>query len=314
MTIMSMFFNSAGRLRSGWRFAVFLAAFLIAGVFVGGAAAAVLYKFPGALTPDSAEFLIANALISFVITLLVSWLCIKFLEGLPFRSLGMWVTGGWLKHFLVGLIVGGATLAFAALIGSVFGGLSFTFDAQVTTNAILETMAASFLVFAMAAAFEEIMFRGYILQTFSRAGLSGFAVFLTAILFASVHNANPGVTLLSWVNTFLAGIWLATAWLKTRDLWLAFGLHLAWNWTQGAMFGVEVSGLTDIVKAPLMKEIDNGPTWVTGGDYGIEGGIACTIAITISVVLIYFVPWIRPSEELLAFSSKENPILSAENG
>ena len=312
MTITSTLFNSAGRLRSGWRLAIFLAAFLIAGVFVGGAAAAALYKFPEALTPGSAKFLTANALISFVVTLLVSWLCGRFLEGLPFRALGTWFTSGWLKNFLLGLVVGGVTLAFAALIGSVFGGLSFTFDTQVTTNAILETMAASFLVFAAAAAFEEILFRGYILQTFSRAGLSWFSVFLTAILFASVHNANPSVTLLSWVNTFLAGIWLAPAWLRTRDLWLAFGLHLAWNWTQGSIFGVEVSGLTNIVKAPLMKEIDNGPPWITGGDYGIEGGIACTVAIVLSLIFIYFLPGIRPSEELFELSSRENPIISED--
>jgi hypothetical protein len=70
-----------------------------------------------------------------------------------------------------------------------------------------------------------------------------------------------------------------------------------WNWMQGAFFGIEVSGLTNLVSIPLLKEIDSGPVWLTGETYGVEGGIVTTIAILVSIVVIYFLPWMKPNEK-----------------
>ena len=128
------------------------------------------------------------------------------------------------------------------------------------------------------------------MQTFVRSDLTAFGVLLTAFLFASFHVGNRGADILSWINTFLAGIWFAVAYLKSRDLWLPVGMHLMWNWMQGAFFGIEVSGLTDITSAPLLKEIDRGPAWLTGENYGIEAGVSCTAALVISTLLIYLLP------------------------
>ncbi|HMS10020.1 MAG TPA: CPBP family intramembrane metalloprotease, partial [Pyrinomonadaceae bacterium] len=100
----------------------------------------------------------------------------------------------------------------------------------------------------------------------------------------------PNASAFSWGNTFLAGIWFAVAYLRTRDLWFATGLHVMWNWMQGAFFGIEVSGLRELIPAPLLMETDAGPAWLTGGTYGLEGGIACTIALLISTAVIWFVP------------------------
>jgi hypothetical protein len=77
-----------------------------------------------------------------------------------------------------------------------------------------------------------------------------------------------------------------------------------WNWVQGSIFGVEVSGVTAITSAPLLKEIDSGPAWLTGEAYGIEGGVLCTIALILSTVAIYFMPWLKADEELVALTSK----------
>ncbi len=65
-----------------------------------------------------------------------------------------------------------------------------------------------------------------------------------------------------------------------------WGLHLMWNFAQGSVFGIEVSGMNDLVTAPVLKEIDSGPLWLTGETYGIEGGIVCTVAIILSIALI----------------------------
>ena len=298
----SILFDRFGMLRSGWRFAIFT----VSVVFVGGLTAALLYGVLTALFPDGPGgtiLLTTNGIVSGAVALIVGWLCAKYLENLPFRSLGAALTRGWFSHFVVGLVVGGMTFAGAAVIGAASGGLSFRTNAEGSLPAIASTLLISFVIFFVAAAFEEALLRGYILQTFARSDLTIFAVILTSLIFATLHNANPGSTGLSWLNTFLAGIWLATAYLKTRDLWFPLGVHLAWNWVQGSVFGIEVSGLTEIIKSPLMKETDTGPAWLTGGVYGIEGGIACTVALILSVAAIWLLPVIKPDAELLAMTS-----------
>jgi hypothetical protein len=83
-----------------------------------------------------------------------------------------------------------------------------------------------------------------------------------------------------------------------------------WNWTLGAVYGIEVSGLTELVKAPLLREIDMGPAWLTGGAYGLEGGIVATIALLISTIGIWYLPILRPDPELLAMTSPSAPAVS----
>jgi len=302
MTLFSILFDNTNTLRSGWRFAVFVMAFIFFGSIAGLITVGFLMAVSTPAEPGTALLLTVNGIVSSAVALSVGWLCAKYLERLPFRSLGATLAGNWLVNLVLGLLIGGAALALAAFIGMIPGGLSFRFNSEASLSAIGYTLAVTFAIFAAAAAFEEALLRGYILQTFVRSNLSLFAVFFTSLVFATLHNANPNATWLSWLNTFLAGVWLAVAYLKTRDLWLPLGVHLSWNWVQGSIFGVEVSGLTKIVEAPLMRESDNGPAWLTGGDYGIEGGVACTIALIVSTIAVHYMPFLSPDDELLAMT------------
>jgi membrane protease YdiL (CAAX protease family) len=196
--------------------------------------------------------------------------------------------------------MGGASLGFAVLVAYVFGGLRFETN-SVDAGPLTRSMVSSFVFLAVAAASEEALFRGYPFQTFVRSGLAWFAIVLTSALFGAVHLLNPEPNWISTVNTILAGIWFAIAYLKTRDLWLVTGMHFMWNWMQGALFGIEVSGFTDLAAVPLLREIDSGPAWLTGRTYGIEGGVAATIALVVSMVVLYLMP-IRPADEMKAGS------------
>jgi len=307
MTIETVFFNTYGRLRSGWRFVIFIILFAFFTFLFGSAAQGLLTKLPIGFGPGSVIFMLATAGPSLSIALVLGWLCGRFFEGLPFRALGVWFTKNWFKDLCIGLGLGGVTLVIGVLIAVVFGGLSFRYDADYGTAAILVTLFVSFAVFAVAAAFEEVLCRGYILQTFMRAGFVWPAIIGTSILFGAGHLANPGASWISVANTILAGVWFGVAYMKTRTLWLPIGMHFMWNWTQGSIFGIEVSGLKDILKAPVLQEIDHGPAWLTGGDYGIEASIACTIALVVSTVAIYFLPILKPTEEMLALTSHERP-------
>jgi len=308
MTLSSIFWNEHSRLRSGWRIAIFLTLFIFASVVLGGIVQFLAFRFPGVLVPGTARSMFVYSLISLIPAVLVGWICGRFLEGLPFRALGAAFSNRWARHLAAGLLIGAATLVLAVGIAMVFGGLSFDLDSQ-GSESIGRTMWLSLVIFAVAAAFEEALFRGYILQTFSRAGMAWLAIALTSVFFGLVHLGNPGANAISTMNTALAGIWFGVAYLKTRDLWFPFGIHLAWNWMQGAFFGIEVSGLTEITSAPLLKEIDRGPAWLTGEAYGVEAGIVCTVAIIVSIVVIIYLPGLRATEEMVELTSEPKSVV-----
>jgi len=126
------------------------------------------------------------------------------------------------------------------------------------------------------------------LQTLTRANLAWLGVLLTSAPFAAFHlNKQHVVPGLTFLNTALAGVWLASAYLRTRRLWFPLGLHWSWNWAQASLLGLPVSGINRIAPAPLLHAMNSGPDWLTGGPYGIEGGAACTIALLVSTAVVW---------------------------
>lgn len=301
-------FNEFGRLRSGWRFSFFLLAFIIiSGILVIGTVG-ILSNLPIGFSQESLlAFVVPFAITASVATLL-GWLFGKIFEDLPFRALGAWFTKNWLKDLIFGLILGAVSIGVAVLIAFIFGGMRFEMNQNSGSTAILLTLGVTLLIFIFGAIAEETFFRGYLLQTLTRAKLMWLGIILTSFLFASAHNSNPGANVLSWTNTLLAGVWLAAAYLKTRNLWFPFGIHLTWNWAQGAFFGINVSGLSELASAPLLRVSEKGNAFIGGGDYGLEGGIACTISLIISTAIIWFLPIFKPTEEMLALTNEEKPI------
>jgi hypothetical protein len=127
--------------------------------------------------------------------------------------------------------------------------------------------------------FEEILFRGILLRHLEAMLGTWAALGITSVLFGAAHLTNPGAT---WFAAFAiameAGILLGAAYLVTRRLWLAAGIHAAWNFTQGWIFSVPVSG----GEAPLGLLITRrvGPDWLTGGDFGLEASVIAMVVAT----------------------------------
>ncbi|MDQ6786250.1 MAG: CPBP family intramembrane metalloprotease [Acidobacteriota bacterium] len=299
LNIKNILFNDAGHLRSGWRFLIFQLLFIFFGAFFGETIQFLLANLSVSYEKGSVlSFVVPNGIL-LTLSLALGWLCGRVLENLPFSALGLWFTKNWWRDLGLGLAIGALSIGFAVLLGVLFGGIKLELNQTMGTTAILLTLGVSLFVFVIGALAEEAYFRGYILQTFARARLAWLAIVFTSLFFASAHLNNQHTDWLSTLNTILAGIWFSLAYLKTRNLWFPFGIHLMWNWLQGAFFGLPVSGITTLTTAPYLQETDKGITLWTGGDYGIEGGIACTIAIIASGVLIWFIPFgISKSKEV----------------
>ena len=290
MASYNFFIDDEGHVRSGWRVAVFIVSFIVCAqlgqVLLITAVAVITHRAFAELAATWWYSAAGHASI-LLSAMVIGWACGALFEELPFRALGCMPAPGWLRNFALGSAIGGLSLLLAAGLAVVSRGIYFSFD-RAGAVTIGKTLGISLLVFLFAAATEEMLFRGYPLQTLARAQLAWVGVLLTSVPFAAVHLANPnvvpGFTLL---NTALAGVWLALAYLRTRSLWLPFGLHWSWNWTQASLLGLPVSGISRITPAPLLHAFNAGPDWLTGGEYGIEGGAACTVALLISTVIVW---------------------------
>lgn len=309
-----VFINEFGRLRSGWRalifsFAFFASLLVIATVLrVAYVALFTFGPFPRFdFLPDFTfrVSLLAGALAA-------GYVCARWLEGLPWRSLGLTFHQNWLRDLLVGFAVGFVALALAVGIAASGGGLRFSFNAATgTILPILRSLVGSAFLLCVAALAEEALFRGYPLQTFARAQLAWVGILVTLLFFGYVHLSNPNATLgMTFLNTSIAGLWLGIGYLRTRSLWFPLGLHWSWNWALGAFFGLPVSGL-QLVSNPLFKGSDTGPEWLTGGNYGIEGGIAGTIAMVLVTIFTWRTGLVSATPELKALTSEENPVVAS---
>ncbi len=312
MDLKQVFFNSAGRLRSGWRVFIFILVYVtllfVLSTLVRVGYAVGLRLAPGRDLGAFTEDLIFR-LILLVSALLAGFVCTRWLERLPWRALGLTLHTHWGRDFVIGSLIGVASLALATGIAAAAGGLRFNASPRTMLMQVVQTLVLSAVLFIFAALAEEVLFRGYPLQTLTRANLAWLAILLTSLPFAAIHLQNPNVVRgFTFINTALAGVWLAVAYLRTRSLWLPLGVHWAWNWAMGSLFGLPVSGITTIAPNPLLHGTDLGPAWLTGGSYGIEGGVACTIALIASTLFIWRMKFVSATPEMKELTSKENPV------
>ena len=129
--------------------------------------------------------------------------------------------------------------------------------------------------------FEETLFRGVLFRHVEAMLGSWAALAITSALFGAAHLANPGATpFAAFAVTIEAGILLGAAYLLTRRLWLAVGIHAAWNFTQGWVFSVPVSGGNAPLGLLITRRI--GPDWLTGGDFGLEASVVAMVVATIT--------------------------------
>jgi membrane protease YdiL (CAAX protease family) len=129
--------------------------------------------------------------------------------------------------------------------------------------------------------FEETLFRGILLRQLERLVGTWWALAATSVLFGAVHMMTPDATWVGAASIMIeAGVLLGAAYLYTRRLWLAAGLHAAWNFTQAWVFSVPVSGTGQSIGILVTRR--SGPEWLTGGDFGLEASLAAVLVATVA--------------------------------
>ncbi|MHB2015906.1 MAG: CPBP family intramembrane glutamic endopeptidase [Candidatus Xenobia bacterium] len=252
-----LFLHPDGHLRSGWQVVLFVALLLLWG------------KVSHHLLPGG--WRLASQTVSlFVVT---AWCTQRFL-GSPWWHFGYEPRGG--LRFLAGLLIStGMVLAVGAL------------EHVTLRNGEPRPGTLWMLVMLLFAAMrEELVTRGFPLQTLARSLPPWLAAICTAVPFALLHIGNPHWNTLAIFNTFLAGLWLAAARLRSGQLWLPTGLHFGWNLALAA-FGLTVSG-EHFPQLALFSARINAPDWLSGGAYGPEAGLAATVVLILGTLAMWF--------------------------
>ena len=172
-----------------------------------------------------------------------------------------------------------------ALMASVFLALRTIGLANLSAGDGVSGLLAGLIAAAVAAVFEELLLRAVLFRIVEQAFGTSIALLVSAAVFGLLHGLNPGATLFSDAAIAIeAGLLLAMAYALTRNLWFAIGIHLGWNFTEGNLIGVPVSGGS--TSHSLFRAALHGPELLTGGAFGPEASVI-TIGVCVVAALIF---------------------------
>lgn len=212
---------------------------------------------------------------------LLTWLIGHRVLGLSAPQLG-WAASVRGKGFIRGLVGAVALALIAMLVAVTFGGARWLHDAGGVVD-YLRSVGLTLMVLAPAALAEELAFRGLPLVLLASVFGRGAAIVIMSLIFGLAHGLNPEVTPLAIGNVALAGVFLGLAFYAPGGIWTAWGAHLGWNVALAAL-DAPVSGLP--FRIPLIDFDPGTVTWLTGGAFGPEGGVAATVALGAGCILL----------------------------
>ena len=227
---------------------------------------------------SSSQFAARAALI-FAGTALALLIYVLFVHRLERRRVGELAPDRCLPELTPGVLLGGV------LFGATVGVLALCGALHITGRAPPWVMIGPLVGAISAGVVEELVFRGLLLRILESALGSWLALALSAAVFGLLHLLVPHSSLSSAIAIMLeSGVLLGGAYFVTRRLWLPIGLHIGWNFTQGGIFGIAVSGhpSTGLLQAQL-----SGPRWLSGGAFGAEASVAAIgVCLPVTVLLL----------------------------
>lgn len=288
------------RLRAGWRVLLYIA--VSVGVFFGFAQALgviLYYVWLGRGVPPDGVLLLLDDFatkrpfnypdvsIAYIILRLlmgfgIIYLFRRYIDKRPFKSLGFQMPRGWHRELAAGSLfaLGGWLVIFLLCVSF---GIAKISGFGWNTSGIVATIGLVLLALfynLLVGLVEEADARGYILQNLAEGTQFKRAVLISAVYFGAAHLFNPGAGIGSTVGIVVAGILLATGYYVTGHLWFSVGMHAAWNFAEGPLFGFPVSGLN--MDALLQLKLA-GPDWLIGGTFGPEAGL---LAVLVELAMI----------------------------
>ncbi|MEM7033519.1 MAG: CPBP family intramembrane glutamic endopeptidase [Chloroflexota bacterium] len=242
----------------------------------------------GQVQPQSAVDMMLFLITAFFGIYVLVGLWVRFFEGRPIGSLGL-STEHPFRQFWRGFLIGAGMFILAVLPGMGFG--LFTLEVgPVFTTSVLTGVGLVLIGWLVQGSAEEFIFRGWIFPVISARYSLWLGILLSSLLFAVAHSLNPNIGWLAVLNLFLFGVFTALYALNEESIWGVCGIHAVWNWVQGNLLGLEVSGSRPgDVSLFVIKE--TGADMLTGGAFGPEGGLMVTAVLGIGIIVVFLVAY-----------------------
>lgn len=223
---------------------------------------------------------------SFGALIILVWLWVWRVEGRGFPTLGF-ERPAWLLKYLRGCLIGLFTFSASVALMAPFGFVDTepSDPARVGLSALGGVVIVLLLGWLIQGAAEEILTRGWMLPVISVRHKPALGIAVSSFFFALIHGLNPNISLLALVNLLLYGVFAALYALREGSLWGICAFHSIWNWAQGNVYGLSVSG-QDTGVGSVINLMETGPDWFTGGAFGPEGGLAVTVVLLLGCAII----------------------------
>jgi len=265
----NIFLNAGNKIRSIWWIPIFFVLL-------------VLFLLPTILIAQKHSVEVSIH-IQAILILLVTIIC-QLLRKESITEITGKFNFSWLKQIFIGLSIGAALMVFPAIMLTVLGLAHWQINSISFT-----TIISGLIVFVSAAIAEEFLFRGFLFQRLVESLGQWPAQLIIAGMFLLTHINNPGMIgttkILASLNIFIASIMFGLAFIKTKSLAMPLGLHFMANFMQGTVLGFGVSGEKG---NSLFKSIaEKCPTWLYGGEFGLEASFLGLITVTMITILFY---------------------------
>ena len=220
---------------------------------------------------------------TFAFTALVIFFWVKVVEKRSIRTLGFFKGHIWL-NLLKGWGLGTLLLLVSFLGTYLLGGLEFV-KVDFSQRTILYILSLIPFWFIQGGT-EELVTRGWLLQTVTNKLNLSWGIAISSSLFSMLHLGNQGVTALSLISIVLVGVLMALYMLKTDNIWGVAALHGAWNFAQGNLVGVAVSGQNAGASLLHFQARSGVPDWLSGGAFGLEGNLVTCLVLLVGIIIL----------------------------
>ena len=277
---MSVLWDPQGRIRGPW-VALFFAIVAVAGVLLVTALLAILglLRYPELDSPR-VVFLTLPTFLAGIGATLITWLALKEPTGLVDPKAPL--------RFLQGFAAGGFALTVCCLVPLAVGATSLHLTSAEPGHVVGSGLMQLFTL-APAGIGEELLLRGLGLQALRRGFGDGPAVAISSVVFGALHLFNPGSSWLAALLVALVGAWFGAVTVRTGSVWMAMGLHVAWNFFEGFVFGQPVSGNTPGTSLFLAQGPSTAGFW-SGGAFGPEAAGWTAVVLALSLALTLALP------------------------
>ncbi|MDO4666493.1 MAG: CPBP family intramembrane metalloprotease [Streptococcus sp.] len=220
-------------------------------------------------------------------TTILFFVWVAFVEKRSPMTMGFFPIRHRAKEFLKGLVIGAVLFTFTLVILMFLNIVHFDhFQINGTTLFSCFLVALGYVIQGSA---EEIYVRGWLLPVVTAKTNVYIGLAVSSLFFGVIHLGNDGADTLSTLSTVLFALLAGIYAIKKGNIWGVCGIHIAWNFVEGNIYGLSVSGFTSESSLTYFKT--SGPLWLSGGEYGIEGSLVTVIVYIL--VILYFLFFIK---------------------